>query len=151
MLFAATWWLIAERRTGKYWKLAWVAALGCVSSLSLVLVHRAVAGETTSPWAMAAWWNSSNNYLLTALNGLRDQQFWYAFIWLLPLGVWRLNRLPRPWVAASAATGLFALVLGGYADLGGTVNRPFFNVVGPMLSLSVAILIAGDQSRRAAV
>ena len=32
--------------------------------------------------------------------------------------------------------------MGGYADLMGTVNRPLFSIVGPLLSLSVAILIS---------
>src|ERR1035441_3822656 len=87
-------------------------------------------------------WNSRSNYALNLANGLSDRNFWYVFVWLLPLGVWRLNRLPRPWVIASGVTALLALGLGGYANLLGTVSRPLFNIAGPILSLSVANLLA---------
>lgn len=76
-----------------------------------------------------------------------DQEFWYAFIWLLPLGIWRLNRLPKPWVMASSVTGLLALGFGGFAELSGTVVRPLFSVIGPVLTLSAAALLAGDSNR----
>jgi len=35
-----------------------------------------------------------------------------------------------------------AIMLGAYSDAGGTVGRAIFNIVGPLLSLSVALLIA---------
>jgi hypothetical protein len=143
-LFAAVWWMTAERSNRSYRRLVWIAALGVVSTISMVLAQRAASGEIVSPTAMVGWWNTGNHFALNIANGLRDQQFWYAFIWLLPLGVWRLGRLPMPWVMASAITALFALCLGGYANLLGTVNRPLFNVMGPILSLSAAMLIGGE-------
>ncbi len=141
-VFAGTWWLVAERPAKRYGRLAWVAALAVASGVVVVLVERSVAGQTAAPWTLAREWNAGGGYLGNLLHCIKDQQFWYAFVWLLPLGVWRLGRLPRPWVAASLATGAVALALGSYADLLGTVNRPMFTAIGPMLTLSAALLLA---------
>jgi hypothetical protein len=54
-----------------------------------------------------------------------------------------MNRLSRPWVAASIATALVTLGLGGFAGSLGNVCRPVFTVIGPMLTLSAATLHAG--------
>jgi hypothetical protein len=81
------------------------------------------------------------------LAGLRgcilDHTFWYVFIWLLPLGVLRLLRLPRPWVLACALAFCGALALGAYNNALGNTTRALFNVAGPILSLSAAIFLAG--------
>jgi hypothetical protein len=148
-VFAGTSWLVAERPAKRYGRLAWVAALGVTSAVALMLVQRAVTGHAAAPWTLAKWWNAGG-YLGNLLRCFKDQQFWYAFLWLLPLGVWRLGRLPRPWVAASLATGVTALALGAYADLQGTVNRPLFTAVGPVLTLSAALLLAEHPGRERA-
>ncbi len=145
-IFAGTWWLTEKRVARTNRQLLWVAALGGTSALSVALVHRLVAGSTMSPWAMAAWWGSEGHYAQFILKGFLDQQFWYAFVWLLPLGVWRLNRFPRPWVMASSVTALLAIGLGGYAESLGSVNRPLFSIIGPVLTLSAATLIAYGPS-----
>ena len=94
---------------------------------------------------MAAQSGSWEHYALNVLKGFLDQEFWYAFVWLLPLGVWRLNRFPKPWVMASTLTALLAVGLGGYSESVGAVCRPIFAVIGPVLTLSVAALIAGHK------
>ena len=95
-LFAATWWLTTKRSQRTSRQLFWVAALGVTCTASLVLAYRVVAGSVATPWAMAAQWGNWGNYTLNVLKEFLDQEFWYAFVWLLPLGVWRLNRFPRP-------------------------------------------------------
>lgn len=146
-IFAVTWWLAAERPAKRYGRLLWVAALAVASAATVMLVERAVAGQTMAPWTLAGAWDEGGGYLVNLLRCVKDQQFWYAFVWLLPLGVWRLGRLPRPWVAASLATGAVALALGSYADLTGTVNRPLFTVVGPVLTISAALWLAERPGR----
>jgi hypothetical protein len=145
VLFAATWWLASKKTSRTYRQLCWVIALGVTSAASVALAHRIVAGTFMSPWAMAAWWGCKGDCTLRLLREFTDQEFWFAFVWLLPLGVWRLNRLPKPWVAASIATGLLAIGLGAYVGSLGNTCRPIFSVIGPVFSLSVASLLAGSS------
>lgn len=144
--FALTWWLVTERPVRRFGRLAWVVALVATAAASLMWAQHAASGQTASLWMLASRWDEGGDYLPNLLHGFADQQFWYAFGWLLPLGVWRLRRLPRAWVAASLATGAVALALGGYANLRGTVNRPLFTAIGPVLTLSATLLLAEKRS-----
>ncbi|HVZ84845.1 MAG TPA: hypothetical protein VG893_14310 [Terracidiphilus sp.] len=152
--FAGTWWLVDEWPKRRYGRLAWVAALGVTTAAALMTVEHVVTRQpVAAPWTIAHEWNAGGNYFVNLWHSVRDQQFWYAFMWLLPLGVWRLGKLPRPWVAASLAAAAVAMALAGYADLLGTVNRPLFTVIGPVLTLSTALLLAertgpGQAARR---
>jgi len=64
------------------------------------------------------------------------------------LGVWRLGRVPRPWVVASVFAALAALAMGAYDDALGNTVRPLFSALGPVLSLSASLLLveAGTRS-----
>jgi hypothetical protein len=115
---------------------------------TLVLVYWVVEGTYLPPWTMAGWYKQGS-YLDNVKGLLVEGRFWYAFIWLAPLGIWRLNRLPRPWVTASLVTTLFALFMAVLSHLGGTVNRAVFNVIGPVLSVSTAIFLASDTKASA--
>jgi hypothetical protein len=150
-MFAATWWISMRQPARTYRQLGWLAALGCTCTATLMVVHWKVAGLIVSPLAMATSMGTEGNYALKFLRQFTDQEFWYAFVWLLPLGVIRLNRFPRPWVAASGATALLALCLGAYLESLGGICRPLFSVIGPLLTLSAATFITdwpgGDHSR----
>ncbi len=69
-------------------------------------------------------------------------------LWLIPLGVWRLKRLPRPWVGGAAAAGAAALAMGAYDDALGNAARAVFSAVGPLLSVSAALLLAEPDAQR---
>ena len=141
VIFAAAWWLALPRFRRNYRQLIWVAALGVASAASITLVYCAATGHFLAPWGMVGFFTPSSNLLANAVKEITDQQFWYAFVWLLPLGLWRVKWMPRPWVAASAATGVFTLGLGAWVHLAGTVNRPLFSVIGPVLAVSAAGLL----------
>jgi hypothetical protein len=145
-LFVFGWWISEVRRDRlQLPRLAWLGAL-CVASLtSVTIAMSVVAGGLVWPWQLAAYMRASEGFM----NGLRacllDHTFWFVFIWLLPLGLLRLRRLPRPWVLASAVAFCGALALGAYHNALGNVARALFSVSGPILSLSAAIYLAGPK------
>lgn len=145
IVFVITWWITAEWRLENQWRynrLAWTIAFALVSVASLVALHSIIGHRMVWPWTIALEANGGVSFLPALMREFTDHNFWYVFAWLLPLGVWKLRRLPRPWLMASLATALTALAFGAWKDMRGTVNRPLFDVVGPMLTLSTALLLA---------
>jgi hypothetical protein len=147
-LFAFTWWL-TERRQNKNAtsQLIWIVALAVVGLTTVMTVHSAVSGELKWPWQIAGQARAPVNFFVAFWHCLTERSFWYVFAWLLPLGVCRLKWFPKPWLVAALVTSIFAIMLGAYSNAGGTVGRATFNIVGPLLSLSVALLIV--NARRA--
>ena len=142
-VFAFTWWLIERRQTGfQGSRLKWIVALGIVGLGTVMAVHTAVIGHLRWPWSIAGQARSPVNFFVALWHCLTERSFWYMFGWLIPLGVWRLKFFPRPWLAAAISTSILAIILGAYSNAGGTVGRATFNIIGPLLSLSVALLIA---------
>lgn len=146
VVFVLTWWLSSKNGEKHVRQLWWLVALAATNTASLVLAHRCVVGTTISPLAMASWWSCEGSYFTLLVKEFTDKEFWYVFIWLLPLGLFRLKRLPVPWVSSSLVTGLLAIGLGAYANSLGSVCRPLFSVAGPVLTLSAAMFLA--ESRR---
>ncbi len=145
-LFVFGWWISEVRRDRlQLPRLAWLGALGAASLTTVTLVMSAVAGGRVWPWQLAAYMHAHEGFLTGLRACLLDHTFWFVFIWLLPLGLLRLRRLPRPWVLASAIAFCGALALGAYHNASGNVARPLFSVSGPILSLSAAIYLAGPK------
>jgi hypothetical protein len=147
-LFAFVWWWTEGRQNSSgvarlnRTKLKWIAALAIVGLGTVTAVHSAVAGELKWPWTIAGQARAPVNFFVALWHCVSEHSFWYVFGWLIPLGVWRLKLFPKPWVAAATVTSIFAILLGAYSNAGGTVGRASFNIIGPLLSLSVALLIA---------
>lgn len=147
-IFAFTWWLTAGRQNGfglaelKWTEFKWVAGLAIVGLATVTSVHASLAGQLKWPWSIAAEARAQVNFFVALWHCLTERSFWYVFGWLFPVGVWRLKFFPTPWVAAAVVTSIFAILLGAYSNAGGTVGRAAFNIVGPLLSLSVALLLA---------
>jgi hypothetical protein len=138
-------WICVDSRS--YARRDWVCALTC-TGLGLVLglgtvtvIHSIVDGRFVGPWSMASEARHGGGLVRGLLGCLRDQSFWYIFLWLLPLGLVRLSQLDRRVVIGSAVSALAALGLGAYHHAGGNVARSMFNAVGPVLSLSAALLL----------
>jgi hypothetical protein len=144
VIFALGWWL-SEVRRGRLQlsRLAWICALGVASLTTVTLAMSAVAGGLVWPWQFAASMHAGVGFLAGLRGCLCDHTFWYVFIWLLPLGVGCLLRLPKPWVAASALAFCGALGMGAYNNAAGNTARALFNVAGPILSLSTAVFLTG--------
>lgn len=147
-VFAFTWWITESRqiRPGlsqlNWAEFKWIAALSVVGLATVMTIHSAVAGQLKWPWEIASQARAPVNFLFALWNCLTEHSFWYVFGWLIPLGIWRLKYFPRPWLVAALITAAVAILLGAYSNAGGTVGRATFNIIGPLLSLSVALLIA---------
>ena len=143
------WWLAARRKQeARVADLGWVVAMGAAGVATMTTVQSFVSGQMLWPWSLAVSSGSSSRLLVNFVDCLSSHELMYVFGWLLPLGAVRLGRLPRPWVLASSAAALAALVLGASVGARGNVSRALFDVAGPMLSLSVAMLIARPSESR---
>ncbi len=141
-LFAMGWWLAeVQQSRWRISRLFWVCALGILSLSTVTIVMSTVAGGWVWPWEFAEYMHVGVGFLAGLRGCLLDHTFWYVFIWLLPLGILRLLRLPRPWVLATALAFSEALALGAYNNARGNTTRALFNVAGPILSLSTAIFL----------
>lgn len=141
-LFALTWWFVEWRRDkAQLLKLKWVIALAVVGLAVVMGIHSRVVGHLQWPWQIAQELNAGTNPLVSLWKILSDQNFWYVFAWLLPLGVWRLKDFPHAWILASAATALLAIGFGVFNDSLGNVGRAVFDIAGPLLSLSAAVFL----------
>jgi hypothetical protein len=155
VIFAATWMVInrQQRPLGK--QVMWLVATGLAGIASLTGALTGTNGYLLFPWTYAGMLKSSLASLATAAAVLKDPNFWYVFAWLLPLGLCRLKHLPREWVMASFMTALVAMAFTAYhnsaRDAGPAVARPIFSIAGPLLSVSVALLIADLAERRIAL
>jgi hypothetical protein len=146
-VFAISWWLMQLRQDGEWSKrkgrqLMWTGIMGILGLATVMLVYSQVAGRFAWPWDIAMEARADVNFFMAVARSVYQPNFWYVFGWLIPLGVWRLGFFPRPWVAASIITAVTAILLGAFIDAGGSIGRSVFNICGPLLSLSVALLIA---------
>jgi len=136
-------WWISEARRGRLQlaRLVWICALGVVTIATVTLAMSALVGFLVWPWQFASYMRSDHGFLAELWGCLTDHTFFYVFIWLLPLGLVRLRRMPWPWVAGTAVAFCGALLLGAYNNAEGNTSRALFNVAGPLLSLSTATFL----------
>jgi hypothetical protein len=142
VVFGLAWHLADRARTDRPDRLGAVLAMALTGTATLVLVPSLVAGALSGPWHLGDLGRSRVSLLAGLVRCVADRGFWYVFAWLLPLGLPRVLRFPRPWLAASGATSAVALLLGAWIDSQGNIARPIFSVAGPLLSLSAAWLVA---------
>jgi hypothetical protein len=114
-------------------------------SAAVTILQSSISGYVVWPWSFALSLNSHSNYAANFVAWLTDRNSWYILIWLLPLGLLRVRRFPRPWVLASVAACFMAMLLnayyGGIGGSGGGVGRYVFDIAGPLLSLSAGSLL----------
>ncbi len=146
-LFALGWFFAAGFRQSVRWtRLGWVLIFILAGSSGLTVLYSILAGALVWPWQVAAHLYAGANFGRALVKILTAPSFWYFFAWLCPFGIWRLRSLPRAWLVAAAMGTVAALLMSAWRDAGANAARPIFNVIGPMLSLSVAILIARTET-----
>jgi len=149
VVFASAWYLTgANAGSRKFSRPAWVGLMAAVGFgvLILVMSHQS---PPYSPLSFATSRQAESGshflYLSGLIRCLTSHEFVFTFAWLLPLGLPSLRMLPRTWKAGAFGAGLTALALGAYDDALGNAVRPMFSALGPLLSLSTAILLAGKK------
>jgi len=149
VVFTAVWWFTSSQTDGGRPRFSglWTVMLALASLITLILLHSIINGHLVWPWHIAVQARAGLPLFSSLLGVFLDKGFWYVFIWLLPLGLFSLHRLPRPWLWASLITALVALGLGSWKNMQGTVARPLFDVIGPLLSLSTAMFLSGLNER----
>ena len=149
---AFAWWLAARRRDGlRLSRLAWLGTMTivAVATVTLLMMHGSTP-TTPLSFAEVRWSNAGMNtlYFSGLVGCLFARENLFVFGWLLPLGIWRLGRLPWTWVVGSACAALAVLAMGAIDIALGNVVRPLFSAIGPVLSLSVAILLVEAGGRQ---
>ena len=128
----------------------WLLVMIVVGLATTSALQYGAYGRLILPWEFAAQirndpWAKDVGLLQGLIGCLTDRQFWYIFGWLVPLGMLRLNRMPRAWVGASLGASAAALAMGAWINAGGVAAPAVFNAIGPLLSISAALfLIPGE-------
>lgn len=145
IIMVATWWTTSEERGSKRVAI-WISMMAAAEVLTIIALQSCISGHLVWPWKFFSSMHSPSNPAANFLHSLYDRNSWYVLIWLLPLGIAGLKRMPRSWIAASAAATVCAFVLNAYHSTvgggGGGVGRYIFNVAGPLLSLSAAAFLS---------
>jgi hypothetical protein len=143
MAFTFAWWLCSRKAlrspaTAGVWMVtSWLVAICSLTALQWSITH-----VFRSPLRFGLDLHQNDAYAAHVLLSFRDRNFWHIFLWLLPLSLVRLRRLPRNWRVATAATSLTAFALDAYYGGGpGSIGRALFSITGPLLSASVALLL----------
>lgn len=143
---AVVWWAVEWKAGSRVARGVWVAAMIVAGLATVTLLQSYTRGHLVWPWSLASYLGAGGNYFVNLWRCVAAHEMWYTFIWLLPLGALNLKRLPRAWVLSSFAAMVVALILGAYRNTYGSVARPMFNATGPLLSLSVALLLTSRAS-----
>lgn len=151
VIYVGTWWYLQPHGDDRLrWaRLVWVLIMTTVTAITLVAVWSAWYHQLVAPWLIATVQHANNATFLEGLwNVVTSHGLLYVFGWLLPLGAWKLRELPREWSLSIGATAAFAILLGAWDDSGSNIARALFNIAGPILTLSAALLLAGERHSR---
>ncbi len=145
------WWLTTFRRNkSRFTQLAWATAMIVVAFGTLILLLGHVSsGSSVLDFAASRWAKSGSDFLYLAglMRCLAAREFLYTFVWLLPLGLCGIARLPKAWAIGAACAGMAGLALGAYDDALGNATRAIFSAIGPPLSLSVAMFLVPGRKQ----
>ena len=145
IVFTAAWWLVVRRELkSSATSVVWIVASWLVALATITVLHWSITGQAESPLAFARSLRGNHDYLHHFSSALFDHNSLYIFVWLLPLGIPRLKRFPKSWLAPVAAASLLVFVLDAYySGAPGTVGRALFTTAGPLLALSAASFLLG--------
>lgn len=148
LVFSIIWWI--TDRPLRIARLVWILALAFLACGTVLFTFKnggVFSGAMNYTVAMDQ--ASAAGFIGALLRCLKAREFWYTFVWLLPLGLLRIRRLDKRWRLATAGTFLLALLFGAYNDALGNTTRALFNIAGPLLCLGVADFLTESKPRSA--
>jgi hypothetical protein len=136
VLFACGW--VYREKRAPWLQIGGMAVTGITT---VVLIRSIVEGHLVTPLQIAGGERAvygSTDILRNAFHALQSWSMWISFLWLVPLAIRGMARLPREAVSASVLglAAAFALVV--WNDAGQNGARPLFNIAGPCLCLAFA-------------
>ena len=147
-------WVIVGRRVAPERSLAaiWTAAMAVVGLATMVVLLSWNRGRLSWPWNLATEMAgrrkpSNAGVVRGAIDVIVNPAVLYTFGWLLPLGIWRLGRLPRQWLIGTGLAVAGVLAMAAYGDARDNAGRVLFLVAGPPLCLSAALLLTDALAR----
>jgi hypothetical protein len=145
IVFMVAWWLaVCKTLDSRARSASWIVASSVASFAATAGLQAWIRGGFVSPIEFAAGLHGNHEYAGHFLSTLSDRNFWYVFVWLLPMAIPNLRRLPTSWlVATGAATAAVVVLDAYYGGAPGTVGRALFSLAGPILALSAALLLVG--------
>lgn len=147
--FTTAWWFAVRNDSGSpVHRAVWILSSWAASVATIIGLQWWLGGSFVSPIRFAATLHGNREYVRHFARSLWDRNFWYIFLWLLPMAIPNLQRFAKSWLVSTAATSVMVFVLDGYyGGAPGTVGRALFSVAGPLLSLSSALLLLGISDR----
>jgi hypothetical protein len=149
--FTAAWWCSPPRdgddieesdhaRNRSLPDAVWILFSWTAGVIAWILLQWSSTGRFVSPLQFGLGLHRGGGYDFAA--SLRDRNLWYSFVWLLPMALPNLKRLPKSWLIPVGATCATALALDAYfGGAPGTLGRALFSIAGPALSLSSALFL----------
>lgn len=148
LILLVIWWLL--ERPFRPAKLGWIASFALVAFITLTITLTHTHNHSFGPLGFAIEMNAFDEvgFGKALLACFTAREFWYIFVWLLPLGLFHVRRMDRRWYWATAAAFFFAVLCGAYNNASGNAARALFNISGPLLSLAAAssLMTRRDQN-----
>jgi hypothetical protein len=144
MVYTLTWWCVS--RQSERWtrvEALTILSTGPAALLSVTIAQAIISGHVVWPWEFGVSLGADEGSVDGLWTNVIDRNLLYGFVWLLPLGILRLHRLPRPWTLACTSVAVLAFIMvAWHGAMPGTAARALFTIAGPLLSLSAAIYLS---------
>lgn len=131
-------WVYREKRVLSWLQIGGMAVTGIAA---VVIIRSMVEGHLVTPLQIAGGERAvygSIDILRNAFHALKSWVMWITVLWLVPLVILGMARLPSEAVSASVLGLVAAFALVVWNDSGPNGARPLFNIAGPCLCLAFA-------------